>query len=53
MLNIYKHSKSEENRINMVKARTEYKKLIRRCRLEYDAIKTKQLTEARFKNAKL
>ena len=53
MLNIYRNSKSEENRINMVKARTEYKKLTLRCRLEYEAIKTKQLTEARFKNAKL
>ena len=37
----------------MVRARSEYKNLIRSCRINYDKGQTKKLLEAKTKNAKL
>lgn len=53
MLNKYRKLKSDENRVNMVKARSEYKSLLRKCRYEYDKKKTARFENAKFKNAKL
>ena len=53
MLNKYRNSKSDIDRINMVKARSEYKSMIRTCRYEYDKEKTSRLINAKFKDAKL
>ncbi|MCG8033307.1 MAG: reverse transcriptase family protein, partial [Candidatus Thiodiazotropha taylori] len=53
MLNKYRESKSDENRRNMVKARSSYKTLMRKCRYEYDRVKTDELCKAKNKNAKL
>ena len=36
----------------MVKARSEYKTLLRKCRYDYDKKNTNQLVDAKFKNAK-
>ena len=52
MLDKYRDSNSEENRKNMVKARSEYKTLLRKCRYDYDKKNTNQLVDAKFKNAK-
>lgn len=53
MLNKYRDSKSDTDRINMVKARSEYKSMIRKCRYEYDKEKTSRFINAKFKDAKL
>lgn len=42
MLDKYRNLKNDENRINMVKARTNYKTIIRKYRYEYDREKTKK-----------
>ena len=42
MLDKYRQSKSDENRANMVTARSEYKSLIRRCRYKFDREKTEK-----------
>ena len=52
-LNKYRESKTDENRVNMVRARSNYKTLIRKCRYEYDREKTKTFVNAKNKNAKL
>lgn len=53
MLDKYRECKSDINRINMVKARSDYKQLIRKCRFNYDREKTNTFVNAKFKNAKL
>jgi len=52
-LNMYRQDKNENNRIYMRKARSDYKACIRKCKYEYDKLKTSELIDARFKNAKL
>lgn len=53
MLNKYRENKCDINRINMTKARSEYKLTIRKARYDYDKEKTQRFKNARFKNAKL
>ena len=53
MLNKYRIQKTDTNRINMVKARSEYKKTIRNSKFEYDRKQTDRLSKARLNNAKL
>ena len=53
MLNKYRVDKTDINRVNMVKARSTYKTLIRTCRTKYDREKTNTFTDAKYKNAKL
>ena len=53
MLDKYRESKNEINRIGLVKARSEYKCLIRKCRFEYDKQKTSRFINAKYKNARL
>ena len=45
--------KTSENRINMAKARSEYKTVLRKCKYEYDKKKTENFINAKLKNAKL
>ena len=52
-LDKYREIQSDETRINMVKARSEYKSTIRKCKYEYDKSKTQKLVQAKYKNAKL
>ena len=40
-LDKYREIQSDETRINMVKARSEYKSTIRKCKYEYDKYKKK------------
>ena len=51
-LNIYRHSKNDLNRIEMVRARTEYKRSVRIYRFECRKQKTRQLLNLKYKNAK-
>ena len=53
MFNKYRENKTNTNRVNMVKARSEYKTTLRKARYDYDKKKTMRLENARFKNAKL
>ena len=53
MLNINRSNKTEENRINMIAARSLYKNCTRKCRFEHDRLQTIKLKEAKLKNAKL
>ena len=53
LLNKYRGSKTDENRINMVRARSSYKMLLRKWRYEYDREKTNKFVYVRNKNAKL
>ena len=53
MLDKYRESKTAENRKNMVRVRSEYKLLLRKCRYEYDREKTNKFVNAKNKNAKL
>lgn len=53
MLDKYRESKTDVNRINMVRARSDYKILLRKCRYEYDREKTNRFVNAKNKNAKL
>ena len=52
MLDKFRNSKTEENRVNMVKARSEYKSEIRKCRYDYDREKTNKFVQSKNKNAK-
>lgn len=52
-LNKYRENKTNDNRVNMVKARSEYKTVLRKARYEYDKQKTLRFENAKFKNAKL
>ena len=53
MLNNYRTNKNDVNRINMVRARSDYKNTVKNCKYEYDKNETEKLTKARFQNAKL
>ena len=53
MLDKYRACNNDENRLNMVKARSNYKKTIRQCRYAYDKGKTKKFCDSKYKNAKL
>ena len=53
MLNKYRSSKTDENRKNMVKARSNYKSILRKSRFSYDKERTKKIVDAKFKNAKM
>ena len=53
MLNKYRENKTNNNRINMIQAQSDYKNVLRKARYEYDKQKTMRLENARFKNAKL
>ena len=53
MLKKFREVKSDENRVNMVKARSEYKSVLRKSRFEFDKKKTERFVNAKFKNAKL
>ena len=53
MLNKFRESKNDANRIGLVKARLEYKTMLRKCRYEYDREKTSRFVTARYKNARL
>lgn len=45
--------KTDQNRINLVKARSVYKNLLRKCRHDFDKQRTDDLINAQFKNARL
>ena len=51
MLDKFRNSKTDENRFNMVKARSEYKSEIRKCRYDYDREKTNKFAQSKNKNA--
>ena len=53
MLNDFREAKTNENRIGMVKARSEYKSLLRKSRYEYAKNKTFKFVNAKYKNATL
>ena len=53
MLDKFRDNKTDENRKNMVKARSEYKKLILKCRYNYDKGQTNKFLSAKYTNAKL
>ena len=52
-LDKYRETQNDETRINMVKARSEYKSTLRKCKYEHDKTKTQKLVHAKYKNAKL
>ena len=52
MLNRYRENKNDDSRINMSKARSEYKTAIRKAKYSFDKKKTERLENARFKNAR-
>ena len=51
-LNIYRNYTCDENRVAMVKARSEYKNTVRKKKFIYDKDQSKKLENARFSNAK-
>ena len=53
MLNKFGESKNDANRMGLVKASSEYKTMLRKCRYEYDREKTSRFVNARYKNARL
>ena len=53
MLDKYRLSKSDVNRCGLVKARSEYKAILRKCRYEYDSEKTSRFVNAKYKDARL
>ena len=54
ILDKYRESKTDENRVNMVRARSDYKILVRKSRYEFDREKkTPKIVSAKTKNAKL
>ena len=53
MLDKYRVSKDDVSRIGMVKARSEYKSTLRKCRYEYDKKKTSRFINAKYKDAKM
>ena len=52
-LDRYRASKTDESRRNLVRARSDYKSFIRKCRYNYDKDKTSQFVNAKYKNAKM
>ena len=53
MLNKYRNFKTDDNRITKVKARSEYKSILRKKRYDYDKKQTNRFVNAKHKNAKL
>ena len=53
MLDKYRLSKSDANRCSLVKAGSEYKAILRKCRYEYDREKTSRFVNAKYKDARL
>ena len=53
MLEKYRNCKTDENRKYMVKARSDYKTLLRKCRFSCDKERTKTIVNAKVKNAKM
>ena len=53
MLDRYRLCKNDVNRIGLVKARSEYKAILRKCRYEYDCERTSRFVNARYKDARL
>ena len=53
MLDEYRECKDDESRTGMVKARSEYKSLLRKCRYKYDKEKTSRFLNAKYKDAKM
>ena len=51
-LNLYRGNKNDENRVDMVRARSKYKTSLRKARLNYDIRQTNKLNELRYKNAR-
>ena len=51
-LNFYRNDKSGENRLNMNKTRSKYKRTIRNAKYKDDKAKTAKLEKAQFQNAK-
>lgn len=52
-LNMYRRNNTEENRLNMIHARSQYKACLRKSRFNFDKCQTKKLVDSRFKNAKM
>ena len=52
-LNVYRKNKTDENRRKMVSARSQYKSFVRKCKFNHDYSRTKKLSDAKFRNAKL
>lgn len=52
MVNRYRVSTTDVNRVNMVKARSDYKNVLRRCKFEFDREKTTKFITSKNKNAK-
>ena len=52
MLNKYRKDSIDTNRINMVKAKTDFKMTVRKFKSELEKAKTKRLIDAKCKNAK-
>jgi len=53
LLNIYRRHSTDLNRVNMTRARSVYKKNVRRFNFEQDKFRTAKLLSVRFSNAKL
>ena len=53
MLDKYRVCNNDENKLYMVKARSNYKKTIRQSRYAFDKEKTKKFCDSKYKNAKL
>ena len=51
-LNIFRNDKTDQNRCNMVSARSEFKTSLRHARYRYDQLQTQKLNESKHKNAK-
>ena len=51
-LNLFRECKSDENRIKMVKSKSDYKRTLRSSKLKFDNARTMKLEENRYKNAK-
>ena len=52
-LDKYRESKTDVNRAGMVKARSDYKSIIRKSRYEFDKNETSHFVNAKYKNAQL
>ena len=51
-LNLFRGNKSDENRVNLVHARSKYKTSLRNARFNYDKEQTEKLNKLRYKNAR-
>ena len=53
MLNKYRSFKTDETRKKLVKSQSNYKSIIRKCRLNYNKKGTKKFVDTKFKNARM